>query len=474
MAAAVDHLARGSAAAADLWLERESVAQVAAIGDDARHQDALVVACDQRLDQVVLVHGNEYEDLAAHLARNGSRQLPGQLQMLGRFGGRFCCRLDREEFAQAALGEPRIAFDERIEAGPDAAVGKGHNHRLAHLRVRLEPRRNAGCVVEEPRPLALAVADAQHVAGDAVVELLAGRHPDAGQEALLREHASLRGGERVGRIAPLVLEQVPQVLVSGDAEKPGAAREARGKLEIGEIGAPVAPAQPVLLLGEVVVADAGAMQLAQRRLGRAEEAALAARLGDVERQAIDPAADERIATREQERRRDAELARDRKRTALAREQMARHTKTPPRDFVDPAQHRLDLAGARAEAAALHRGKQVALEHHAARPASLDFARQAHRAYSAAAARSAPVNQRSRSASARRVSARFFASAFWVPRSRSPLSLLTACASGGKRPKLTFIGWYERAGAAPQTASTWPPVICASNAPCAVVGGGGVR
>src|SRR5262249_16406033 len=167
---------------------------------------------------------------------------------------------------------------------------------------------------------------------------------------------------------------------------------------------------------------------------------------------------------------------DRKRLPLAREQMARHAETPPRDFVDPAQHRVDVARAGAEAAALHRRKQVALEHHAARPALLDFARQAHRSYSAAAASSPPVIQRSRSASARRVSARFFARAFSVPRKRCPPSRLIACASGGKRPKLTFIGWYERgpAGSAPETVSTWPPVICASNAPCAVVGGGGVR
>ena len=42
--------------------------------------------------------------------------------MLGRFGGRLVRRLRREEFAQAALGQSWIAFDERIKAGPDAAV----------------------------------------------------------------------------------------------------------------------------------------------------------------------------------------------------------------------------------------------------------------------------------------------------------------------------------------------------------------
>src|SRR5262249_57038680 len=112
-------------------------------------------------------------------------------------------------------------------------------------------------------------------------------------------------------VAPFVLEQVAQVLVSRDAEKPGAAREVSGKLEIGEIGASVAPAQPVLLLGEVVVADAGAMQLVQRHLGRAEEAAFAARLGDVERQALDPTAGEPLAAGRPTRRRDAKPAPDR-------------------------------------------------------------------------------------------------------------------------------------------------------------------
>src|SRR5262249_16147730 len=115
-------------------------------------------------------------------------------------------------------------------------------------------------------------------------------------------------------------------------------------------------------------------------------------------------------------------------------------------------------------------------HHPVGPAALDFARQAHPCYSAAAARSSPAIQRSRSTSARQLSARFLASALCVPRSRCPLSLLTACVSGGKRPKLTFIGWYarRRGGPTPEAVCTWPPVIWASNAPCAVAGGGGVR
>ena len=41
--------------------------------------------------------------------------------------------------------------------------------------------------------------------------------------------------------------------------------------------------------------------------------------------------------------------------------------------------------------------------------------------------------------------------------------------GGKRPKLTFIGWNERGPASID--SMWPPVMWLSSAPIAVVGGG---
>src|SRR5260221_1803734 len=116
--------------------------------------------------------------------------------------------------------------------------------------------------MDETRAATLAIADVQHIAGYCVIELLAGRHPEARQQALLREHAPFGGRESIGGIAPLVLEQVPQILIGGDTEQPGAAREASGKLEVGEIGAPVASPQPVLFLGQIIVADASAVQLA--------------------------------------------------------------------------------------------------------------------------------------------------------------------------------------------------------------------
>ena len=85
-----------------------------------------------------------------------------------------------------------------------------------------------------------------------------------------RENLALPWRQRLRRVAALVLEQMPQILISRDAEQPAARLEAGRELEVGEIGAAVAAAQPVLLLGEIVVADAGAMQLAQRLLGGAE------------------------------------------------------------------------------------------------------------------------------------------------------------------------------------------------------------
>ena len=52
-------LARGEAANPDLSLECKSVAEVAASGDDAGNDGAFLLACNQRIDQIDLVHGDE-------------------------------------------------------------------------------------------------------------------------------------------------------------------------------------------------------------------------------------------------------------------------------------------------------------------------------------------------------------------------------------------------------------------------------
>ena len=94
--------------------------------------------------------------------------------------------------------------------------------------------------------------------------------PDAGHQRFPREDLALLWRQRFRRVTALVLQEMPQILVGRDAEQPAAGLEAGRELEIGEIGAAVAAAQPVLLLGEIVMADAGAMQLSQRLLGGAE------------------------------------------------------------------------------------------------------------------------------------------------------------------------------------------------------------
>src|SRR5260370_26182631 len=134
---------------------------------------------------------------------------------------------------------------------------------------------------------------------------------------------------------------MPQILIARDAEQYAVAAEAGGELKIGQICA-TAAIEPVLLLGEVVVAYAGAMQRAKRRLGGTKIAGVAERLGDMERHAIDPAAHQRPAPGEQQRRCDAELARGGERAALAPEQQDRQTAAPPRHLIEPAQPRIDF------------------------------------------------------------------------------------------------------------------------------------
>jgi hypothetical protein len=153
---------------------------------------------------------------------------------------------------------------------------------------------------------------------------------------------------------------MPEIFVSRDPEQPGARFEAGRQLEIREIGEAVAAAQPILLLGQIVVADAGAMELAQCSLGGTEIADIAMGFRQMQRHTIDEAAHQRLIAGPQQFWPDLQTPRLYQRAALAREQMAGREIGPPRDLVEPTQHRIDFAGAVAEAAALDRGKHVAL------------------------------------------------------------------------------------------------------------------
>ena len=81
-------LARGETAFAHLSLERKSVAEVAAIGDDAGDDGAFAFAGKQRINQIDLVHCDELQDFTAHLAGSAARQFLDHLQMLGGPGRR--------------------------------------------------------------------------------------------------------------------------------------------------------------------------------------------------------------------------------------------------------------------------------------------------------------------------------------------------------------------------------------------------
>ncbi len=151
---------------------------------------------------------------------------------------------------------------------------------------------------------------------------------------------------------------MPKVLVGGNAKQPAPGFEAGCKLKVGNIGAAVGAAQPVLFLGKIVMANAGTMQLAQRRLGGTEIGDIAVRLGEMERHTVDEPAHQRLPASPQQLRPDVQVARQRQCSALACEQMTRQEIGPPRYLVEPTQHRIDIAVAIMKAATLDGGKHV--------------------------------------------------------------------------------------------------------------------
>jgi hypothetical protein len=76
---------------ARLRSKRESVAQVSPIGEDALDERPLPIGCDQGVDQVDLVHGDELKDFVADFAARPPRQFFGDLQVLGWLGAVPAC-----------------------------------------------------------------------------------------------------------------------------------------------------------------------------------------------------------------------------------------------------------------------------------------------------------------------------------------------------------------------------------------------
>ena len=104
-------------------LERKSVAEVAASGDDAGNQRAFLLACDQRIDQVDLVHGDELQDLAAHLAATRGAADPRSPAGARAAGGRFRRRLgvsaamNSRRLSSVRPGQPRQRRKDRSRPG---------------------------------------------------------------------------------------------------------------------------------------------------------------------------------------------------------------------------------------------------------------------------------------------------------------------------------------------------------------------
>src|SRR6266487_6810118 len=100
-----------------------------------------------------------------------------------------------------------------------------------------------------------------------------------------------------------------QVLIGRDPEQAAAGLETGGQLKIGHIGAAVASAQPVLLLGEIIMADAGAVQLAKRELGGSEIGDVAMGFCQMQCDTIDEAAHQRASAGPEQFWTDVEIAR---------------------------------------------------------------------------------------------------------------------------------------------------------------------
>ncbi len=152
-----------------------------------------------------------------------ARQRIDDLKLFRRLGG---AEAGGDEIAQGALGDAG-RLDEGVETGADAAVGKGDDRGVAHLRVAAKPRRDRRRIVDEPRAAAFAVDEAEQPAGDGSNRPSC-RSPSRSGSASSCARARV-ARQRVSasrRVAPLVLEQMPQVLVGGDAEKQSAAAEA--------------------------------------------------------------------------------------------------------------------------------------------------------------------------------------------------------------------------------------------------------
>ncbi len=178
------------------------------------------------------------------------------------------------EFAtQLLFQRDLVGLDKGVQPDAGAAVGESDNGGIAHLGVLPDQIDQDRRVVDQPAATAFAIGEVEQAAGDGLVDLFAGHQPDAGDKGFARENLALHRRQRLWRIAALVLQQMPQVLVGRDPEQPAAG------LETG---------------GQIVMADAGAVQLAQSELRGPEVSEVAMWFGQMQRDTVDKAAHQRL------------------------------------------------------------------------------------------------------------------------------------------------------------------------------------
>ena len=148
-----------------------------------------------------------------------ARQGLHHLDMLRRFWA-----LRRREFvAQLRFQRGLVGLDEGIEPDAGAAVGEGDDGGIADGGILPDQVDQHRRVIDQPPAAAFAVGEIEQAAGDGAVDLLAGREPEAGDQRFARQNLALLRRQRLRRVAALVLQQMPQILIGGDAEQPAAA-----------------------------------------------------------------------------------------------------------------------------------------------------------------------------------------------------------------------------------------------------------
>src|SRR6202012_1795917 len=194
-----------------------------------------------------------------------------------------------EKPAQLRIG--RLTLDKGVKASAGSPVGEGDHRNIPNLRMFFKPRGNRWRFCNEPHAAAFAISNVQS-SRNRVIDFFAGGHPDAVHQALAGKHPAFSRGKRIRGIFALMLQQMTEIVVAGRTKHSVPAAVVSRELKVGDISAAagaVPGVKPVLLFGEIVVRYTGMMQRSQHRFCRLKIRDIAKRLGDVQRDTVEPA-----------------------------------------------------------------------------------------------------------------------------------------------------------------------------------------